>query len=99
MDHEGEPVDTIKFGMKAVKFHPSAYSRQIHEAVTIQINRQGHVILNSKAEYNRCALPQLTIKMGEKTVKEMETDLKAELKKEKLLEDMIKEMKRKKKKE
>ena len=52
--HEGKQPNEIKFKMKAVKFHKSAFERQIHEAVLIQESR-GHHILNSLSEYNRCA--------------------------------------------
>ena len=82
--HENESLETIreKFCMKVIKFHKSAYNRQIHESVTIQMNRNHH-LLNSKAEFNHCALPRLGLKMGEKDFKE---------RKKELLEEEIREM-------
>ena len=97
-EHDGIPPEEVKFLMRAMKFHTSAYSRQMHEAVAIQVNR-GHNLLNSKAEYNRCALPRLTMKLGEKSVKELEKDLKEEKKKDDLLESKIKDLKRARQKE
>ena len=51
--HEGEEINSIVFRMKAVKFHKNAFERQIHESVRIQSSRNKHILLNSKAEYNR----------------------------------------------
>ena len=50
--------------MKILRGHFSAFNRQISEAVVIAIN-SGKNILNSKAEYNRCILPRLTVMMGD----------------------------------
>ena len=63
--HEGQQPGEVVFKMKAVKFHRSAFERQVHEAVMIQASR-GHHILNSRSEFNRCALPRLGTKLGEK---------------------------------
>ena len=53
---EGEP----KFHLRPVKFHQTALTRQIHEAVRIQ--RWGEdIILNSRSEFNRCKIGRLTI--------------------------------------
>ena len=54
--------------MKIVRSHMSAFSRQVHEAVLIEMNGSG--ILNSKGEFNRCQLPRLSVQMGEMVVKE-----------------------------
>lgn len=67
--HEEESAEDIVFRMRAIKFHQSAYTRHIHEAVAIQSNRSHH-ILNSKSEFNRCVLPRLSLKMGDKDIKE-----------------------------
>ena len=40
------------------------------ESVLIQQEMTKHNILNSKYEYNRCALPRLTTKIGDKESKE-----------------------------
>ena len=67
-DHPGQ--EEVNFEMKVLRGHLSAFSRQIHEAVVIIRNREKN-ILNSKEEYNRCLLPTLAVKMGEKEHKTM----------------------------
>ena len=57
--HSGEKRPT--FGMKVVKTHSSARSRQIHEAVRIRRKAKTSTILNSKSEYSRCRLPRLVV--------------------------------------
>ena len=54
----GEP----DFVMKVIKYHRSALSRQIGEAIRIQ--RRG-LVLNSKAEFNRCKITRLSLHLGE----------------------------------
>ena len=51
--------------MRVIKSTRTAFERQIMESVMIQKERH-HQIMNNKAEYNRCALPRLTAKLGEK---------------------------------
>ena len=52
----GEP----QFHLRPVRFHRTALSRQIHEAVRIQ--RWGEdIVLNSRGEYNRCRIGRLTL--------------------------------------
>merc|ERR1712130_120332 len=62
--HLDEGMERMKFGCRIVKQSITAFNRQINESVEIQNNNQ-HYILNSKSEYNRCALPRLTAKVGE----------------------------------
>ena len=57
--------DSIEFGMRILNSTRTAFERQIQESVLIQKSRH-HKIMNNKAEYNRCALPRLTAKLGEK---------------------------------
>ena len=57
--HSGEERPT--FGMKVVRTHSSALSRQIHEAVRIRRKAETSTILNSKSEYSRCRLPRLVV--------------------------------------
>ena len=52
---EGQPL----FHLKPVKFYRTALSRQIGEAV--RIGKRGCLALNSKAGYNRCEIPRLTL--------------------------------------
>ena len=72
--HEDKKPEEVKFLMKAVKFHRSAFERQIQESVLIQANR-GHNLLNSKSEYNRCALPRLGTKLGERDIRERKEEI------------------------
>jgi hypothetical protein len=64
-EEEEEGWKDINFGMRIIKNTRSAFERQILESVVIQKSRSHH-IMNNKAEYNRCALPRLTAKLGEK---------------------------------
>ena len=65
-DHSGE--EKPAFSMQVLRGHKSAFVRQIHEAVLIEMNVE--TILNSKGEYNRCQLPRLGVKMGERDAQE-----------------------------
>ena len=65
-DHQTE--EQPNFSMKIIKSHSSAFVRQIHEAVLIEMNMR--TVLNSKGEYNRCQLPRLGVKMGVRDVTE-----------------------------
>ena len=62
--HTEDPLGQMNFKMKVVKFHQSAFTRQIHEAVRIQSCRESDYLLNSKAEFDRCAMPRLSVKVG-----------------------------------
>ena len=83
--HGEEDMRKVTFCMKAVRFHRSPFERQIYESVLIQSNRKHH-LLNSKAEFNRCAIPRLGLKMGEHEFKEKRKEIKADEEKEKELE-------------
>ena len=91
--HEGEMLDEVDFRMRVTKFHKSPFERQIQESVLIQASK-GHHLLNSKMEYNRCQIPRLTIKMGEKEIverkKDLEKDILEEKRQDQELEDKIK---------
>ena len=63
-EEHGEKEDMVKFSMKVVQNHQTAFRRQIHEAVSIARNSNKN-LLNSKQEYNRCILPRLTVMMGD----------------------------------
>ena len=64
--HRGEQP---KFIMKVVGSHRSALSRQISEAVRIRRRGGESMILNSKAEYNRCHIPRLRVELEEEREK------------------------------
>ena len=91
--HEGEMPDKVRFGIKVLKYTKTAFERQILESVMIQENR-GHHILNSRSEYNRCALPRLTTKVGENHYKRWEKDLNEEKMRDELLESKIRQMRK-----
>ena len=65
-DHHNE--NKPKFSMKVLRAHTSALARQVHEAVLIEMNSE--IVLNSKGEYNRCQLPRLGVKMGERNMED-----------------------------
>ena len=73
----------MEFGGRIVDKPRSAFNRQISESVTIQHQKQRNHILNSKSEYNRCALPRLTANLGEIPVGRMEKELNEKKRKEK----------------
>ena len=67
LDHCHDDVKP-KFKMEVLRSHRSALTRQIHEAVLIQLNEDQ--VLNSKGQYNRCQLPRLTVRMGERVIED-----------------------------
>ena len=91
--HEGETLEEVDFRMRVVKYHKSPFERQIHESVLIRASIFHH-LLNSKVEYNRCQIPRIAIKMGEKEVKErkieIDNEIENETKKDQDLEEKIK---------
>ena len=91
--HEDTPMEEVMFGMKILKNARSAFERQISESVFIQHNKKSHFILNSKSEYNRCALPRLTAKIGNFTIDELETKKKEEKEKEKVVISKVRDLK------
>ena len=93
-DLENLDLDEMHFNMRVVKYHKSAFSRQVHESVVIQANRFKHYLLNSKAEFNRCALPRLGLKMGDKEFREKRKEQEEEKRKDEHLEEKIRLLKR-----
>ena len=91
--HEKEDMENVKFGMRIIKKARSAFERQVSESVQIQIARKGNFILNSKSEYNRCALPRLTARIGNFTVDDLEKKKKVEAENEKVLLKKIRDLK------
>ena len=94
-EEEEEKWDDIEFGMKIMKATRSAYERQVLESVTIQKER-GHNLMNNKAEYNRCALPRLTTKLGKRDLEKWREGDKEEMMKEASIEENIRMRKKKK---
>ena len=90
--HLEEDLQEMKFGCRIVKQSRTAFNRQINESVEIQNNSQHH-ILNSKSEYNRCALPRLSAKIGEESLKGLQQKRMEEKKQEAELLDKIRTIK------
>ena len=88
--HRGENFDDIKFRMRVLRYHRSAYERQIHESVAIQTQRKHHHILNSKSEFNWCALPRMSLQLGENDYrKQREKELEEKEQEEELHKEAI----------
>ena len=97
-EEEEERWDTIEFGMKILKATRSAYERQVLESVTIQKERR-HNIMNNKSEWNRCALPRLTAKLGEVDLEKWREGDKEEMMREATIEEKIRIRKKQKAKD
>ena len=98
IDHPGEDMSLVKFGMKVVKYCQSSFERQVLESVLIQSERKHHNILNSRSEYNRCSLPRLSTKMGEDSYKEFGQEIENEKNEELRIEKKIRELRKEKNK-
>ena len=96
--HEGEERSEIQFGIKVIKYTRSSFERQILESVIIQQERHHH-LLNSKAEYNRSAVPRLATKIGESQYKKWEKDIEIEKEKHEKLEERIRQLRKERNKE
>ena len=91
--HAGERLSEIEFGMEVIRSTRTSFERQILESVCIQQNTH-HNILNSRSEYNRCSLPRLSTRLGDKEYKKYEKELEEEVRKEETLENRIREMRK-----
>ena len=89
----------IEFGMRTIKEARSAFERQIAESVLIQNKKRQNYILNSKSEYNRCALPRLTAKLGNISLDDLDKKKREEKEKERQWADKIRTMKEARNKE
>ena len=96
--HKGEDESKVEFRMKILKTHKSAFERQVFEGIRIQEERKKHHLLNSKSEFNRCALPRLEVRLGEKEKTELEKERIREEKRETELEKEIRRIGKKQKK-
>ena len=83
----------IKFGIKVVRFTRTSFERQILESVVLQENRD-HYLLNSKSEYNRCAIPRLASKMGENEYKRRAKEEKEEKMREEEIQAKVRKMRK-----
>ena len=89
--HDQEKVEEVEFGIRVIQYCRTSFERQILESVQIQENRM-HYILNSKSEYNRCALPRLQSKVGETEFKTWADEKREDKEKEKELENKIRDL-------
>ena len=65
------------------------------ESVQIQKQRKGHILLNSRSEYNRCAIPKISSKLGDKEIKTYNKETFEEEKREQIVLDKIKRLRKK----
>ena len=79
--HRDCKMNEVEFGIRVLKFVRTSFERQIMESVLI------HHIMNSKSEYNRCSLPRLTAKMGEREINRFKKELEEEKRKQEALEN------------
>ena len=93
VEHSIPNMEKINFGIKVLKYTQSSFERQILESVLTQ-GKRGHHLLNSRAEYNRCAILRLVSKMGEKEIKKWKENDSEALKKEEELETKIRNLKK-----
>ena len=91
--HQNENPEEIKFSVRVLSYCKSSFERQIMESVIIQRERH-HNLLNSKAEYNRSAVPRLTTKIGEKQYKKWEKEAEKDMEKNEQLEEKIRQMRK-----
>ena len=70
--HENEEMEKDRFGVKVLKYTRTSFERQILESVIIQEEKSKSNLLNSKSEFNRCAVPRLASKLGEKIMEKEE---------------------------
>ena len=91
--HEGENFKEVTFNLKVVQYHKSSWERQISESVTIQQERHHH-LLNSKAEFNRSAVPRLATKIGESQYKKWEKENEKDKEKHEALEEKIRNLRK-----
>ena len=63
--------EEISFSMKIIKQHRSSFSRQMHDAVLIEMMDSEAVdILNSKGGFNRCSIPRLSVMLEDREQQE-----------------------------
>ena len=97
--HRDCKLNEVEFGIRVLRFMRTSFERQIMESVLIQHESKGHHIMIPKSEYNRCSLPRLTAKMGEREITRFKKELEEEKRKEEALENEIKMMRKERNKE
>ena len=67
----------VKFEMKVLSSHKTAFARQLREAVLIE-KFAGPNLMNSKLEYNCCSIPRIVMKMGNEDKEDTEVSKERE---------------------
>ena len=93
-EHEDEDPDTIKFGIRTLSYCRTSFVRQITEACNIQGERRRHILLNSRAEYNRSAVPRLMTKLGEKEYEKFGKEKYLEKIKDDIIDEKIRKLRK-----
>ena len=89
--HRAPEFDTLEFGMRVVRNNKTSFDRQVMESVLIQQSRHHH-LLNSRSEYDRCALRRMICKLGDKNFKENELEISRDLEKEEMQVSRIRDL-------
>ena len=70
--HQGNRTE---FKFKILRQCRSSFEQELSEAILIKTARDGH-LLNNKEEFNRCIIPELTMRKGNKVVDDVEEEKK-----------------------
>ena len=98
LDQHPEDLHNLeRYGLKIIKYTKTPFERQVRESVYLQENTNHH-LLNSKSEYNRCSIPRLTTKLGEKEVREGKKEEEREKRKDAEISRRIRELRKEKNK-
>ena len=94
--HEHMDFSQVRWGMFILQYLRTAFERQIMEAVTIENESRTSEILNSKAEWNQCALPRLVTRIGnsEAELKELEKEILKEKKMDEEIEEKVRNLRK-----
>merc|ERR1712208_180892 len=94
--HEQMDFSEVRWGMFILQYLRTAFERQIMEAVTIEKESKTSEILNSKAEWNQCALPRLVTRIGnsEAELKELEKEVLEEKRRGEVIEEKVRNLRK-----
>ena len=94
--HEQMDFSEVRWGMFILQYLRTAFERQIMEAVTIEKESKTSEILNSKAEWNQCALPRLVTRIGnsEAELKELEKEVLEEKRMDEEIEEKVRNLRK-----
>ena len=72
---EFHPGRKTEFKFRILRQCRSSFERELSEAIMIKTARDG-LLLNNKEEFNRCVIPELTMRKGNKVVDDVEVEKK-----------------------